>query len=114
MKLSEELAQLEQMQQRGALSEAEFAQAKNRLLQATATPAPAPRISAINNLRRSASDRWLGGVCGGLATFTGMESWLWRLLLALTFLAGGIGVVLYLLLWIFVPLETNSPQPPAP
>ncbi|MDD5333562.1 MAG: PspC domain-containing protein [Rhodoferax sp.] len=111
MNLSEELAQLEQMHQRGTLSEAEFAQAKNRLLQSSATPAP--RISAINNLRRSATDRWLGGVCGGLATFTGMESWLWRLLLALTFLAGGIGVVLYLLLWIFVPLETNSPQPPA-
>lgn len=105
MKLSEELAQLEQMHQRGALSDTEFAQAKNRLLQAAATPPPP--ISAINNLRRSASDRWLGGVCGGLATFTGMESWLWRLLLVLTFLAGGIGVVLYLLLWIFVPLETS-------
>lgn len=111
MKLSEELAQLEQMQQRGALSEAEFAQAKNRLLQAPATPAPP--ISAINNLRRSASDRWLGGVCGGLASFTGMASWLWRLLLALTFLAGGIGIVLYLLLWIFIPLEGTGSQPPA-
>ncbi len=112
MKLSEELAQLEQMHQRGALSEAEFAQAKNRLLQSSV--APAPRISAINSLRRSASDRWLGGVCGGLATFTGMESWLWRLLLALTFLAGGIGVLLYLLLWIFIPLETSAPPPPMP
>lgn len=105
MKLSEELAQLEQMHQRGTLSDAEFAQAKNRLLQSPA--AAAPRIEAINSLRRSASDRWLGGVCGGLATFTGMESWLWRLLLALTFLAGGIGVVLYLLLWLFIPLESN-------
>ena len=112
MRLSEELAQLEQMHQRGALSDTEFAQAKYRLLQSSATAVP--RIEAINSLRRSASDRWLGGVCGGLATFTGMESWLWRLLLALTFLAGGIGILLYLLLWLFIPLETNAPPPSAP
>ena len=38
------------------------------------------RISTvINGLRRSQNDRWLGGVCGGLARFTGVDSWLWRL-----------------------------------
>lgn len=105
MTLSEELAQLEQMHLRGALTDTEFVQAKDRLLRSPATPVP--RITAINGLRRSATDRWLGGVCGGLASFTGMESWLWRLLLVLTFLAGGVGFVLYLLLWILVPLDRS-------
>ncbi len=105
MTLSEELAQLEQMHQRGALTDTEFVQAKERLLRSPA--ASVPRITAINGLRRSATDRWLGGVCGGLAAFTGMESWLWRLLLVLTFLAGGVGIVLYLLLWILVPLDRS-------
>ena len=105
MTLAEELENLEQMHQRGGLTDTEFAQAKTRLLHSCA--APGPKLTALNGLRRSASDRWIGGVCGGLATFTGMDSWLWRLLFTLTLLAGGIGFVVYLLLWILVPLESD-------
>ena len=32
-------------------------------------------------------------------------AWVWRLLFALLLLCGGAGLVLYLLLWIFVPTE---------
>jgi len=70
MTIAQELENLEQMRNRGALSEAEFAQAKARLLDAQ-THAPAfSSIIALNGLRRSASDRWIGGVCGGLANFS--------------------------------------------
>ena len=44
-------------------------------------------------------------MCGGVAAATGVDAWIWRLLLAVLFLAGGMGLVLYILLWIFVPAE---------
>jgi phage shock protein PspC (stress-responsive transcriptional regulator) len=66
---------------------------------------PPPGLAAVNALRRSATDKWLGGVCGGLAVATGLESWVWRLMLALLFLLGGVGLLIYLLLWLFVPAE---------
>ena len=49
------------------------------------------------------SDAWLGGVCGGLEPFTGVAAWVWRLIFVALVLCGGTGVVLYLLLWFFVP-----------
>ncbi len=104
MSLADELAKLDELRQRGALSEAEFERAKARLLDGPASPPP-QAMQAVNNLRRSATDKWLGGVCGGLARATGMESWAWRLIFAVLFLFGGTGVIVYLLLWIFVPSE---------
>ena len=47
----------------------------------------------------------LGGVCAGIAQASGIEAWIWRLLFVVLFMFGGTGVVIYLLLWIFVPLE---------
>ena len=64
--------------------------------------ASSPSSSA---LRRSRTDRWLGGVCGGLAKVSGVESWIWRLVFALFTVTFGFGFVIYLLLWIFVPEE---------
>jgi phage shock protein PspC (stress-responsive transcriptional regulator) len=60
-------------------------------------------VHSINRLRRSGHDRWVAGVCGGLAATTGVESWIWRLLMVALAFAGGLGVVIYALLWIFVP-----------
>ncbi|MCB1021793.1 MAG: PspC domain-containing protein, partial [Acidobacteria bacterium] len=60
---------------------------------------------AINSLRRSITDSWVGGVCGGIARATGVESWIWRLIFVVLFLFGGTGLLLYILLWIFVPSE---------
>ena len=106
MSLADELGKLESLRERGVLSQAEFDSAKRGLLDG---PAPAHHgpgaASAINRLRRSRSDKWIGGVCGGLAATTGLEAWAWRLILTLLFLFGGAGGLLYVLLWIFVPLE---------
>lgn len=107
MALTDDLLALEQLHQRGSLSDTEFAAAKARLLQggtAQDTVAGSP-VGEINAMRRSLHDRWIGGVCGGLARSTGLESWLWRLLFALTLFAGGLGLFAYLLLWIFMPME---------
>ena len=56
-------------------------------------------------LRRSRDDRWLGGVCGGIARITGAETWIWRLLFALLALCGGTGVLAYLLMWVLIPSD---------
>ncbi len=103
MSIADELQKLDELRQRGALNEAEFERAKQRLL---GTPGSAPAgLGAVNRLRRSTSDRWIGGVCGGLALATGLESWAWRLIFAVLTLFGGAGIVIYLLFWIFVPAE---------
>ena len=110
MSLADELHKLDELRTRGVLSDEEFQRAKQRLLDggaafaAGAAGAP-PALAAVNSFRRSATDKWLGGVCGGLARATGVESWVWRLILTVLALFGGTGVVLYLLLWIFVPTE---------
>jgi phage shock protein PspC (stress-responsive transcriptional regulator) len=62
-------------------------------------PGPAPRPQ----LRRSRSDKVIGGVAGGLAEYTGVDALLWRVgAIALT-LAGGSGLVIYVLLWLLMP-----------
>ena len=113
MTLAQELENLEQMHNRGSLSEAEFAQAKARLLQQPTAPAmPRPNATVLNGLRRSRSDQWLGGVCGGLAQLTGMDTWLWRLLFALMLIFAGTGLLFYVLMWILVPLEPDTYSAP--
>ena len=57
-------------------------------------------------LRRSRSNRIIGGVCGGLAEFFGLSSFWFRLLFIILALPGGLpGIVPYLILWLVVPLE---------
>lgn len=98
MSTADEIAKLHDLLVKGALTQQEFEQAKARLL------ADAPlRDVAINRLRRVADDRWIAGVCGGIARLTGIDAWFWRLLFAIAAFAGGAGIVLYVLLWIFVP-----------
>jgi phage shock protein PspC (stress-responsive transcriptional regulator) len=103
MALTDELTRLHELHQRGGLSDEEYARAKARLLDEQPGPAPTPAMAAINALRRSASDRWVGGVCGGIAVATGVDSWVWRLIFATLLLWGGVGLLVYLLLWVFVP-----------
>ncbi len=54
-------------------------------------------------LRRSGTDRLAGGVCGGLADYSGIDSLLWRVGFVGLTVAGGSGIVVYLLLWVLMP-----------
>src|ERR1700712_1136501 len=64
-------------------------------------PAPPP-AAARASIRRSATDKVLGGVAGGLAEYSGIGALLWR---------GGFcgppvlgpGVPVYLLMWLLIP-----------
>jgi phage shock protein C len=104
MSIADELDKLHQLLAKGALTQSEFEQAKARLLDADAVPGPLARL-AINRLRRSMADRWIAGVCGGLARLTGIESWIWRTLFVLGLVFGGFTLFVYAVLWIFVPRE---------
>lgn len=57
-------------------------------------------------LRRSRSDRILGGVCGGIAHYLAIDTLLVRLFFIVIAIAMGSGVVLYLLLWLLIPAES--------
>jgi phage shock protein C len=105
MALADELSKLAELRANGGLTEEEFKRAKDRLLGAEQARSNDPLASAVNTFRRSRTDRVFGGVCGGIARSTGMESWVWRLLFAALFICAGVGLLLYLLLWIFVPSE---------
>ena len=105
MAFTDELDKLDELHRRGALSDEEFARAKARLLDGQPAAPQGPAIAALNALRRSTSDRWIGGVCGGLGRATAVEPWVWRLLFAVLFFCGGVGLVLYVLMWIIVPTE---------
>jgi phage shock protein C len=110
MSMSEEIKRLHELHQAGALSDAEFEQAKAKLLNASAGKGFEGNTNSdfsegVSKLRRSQNDRWLGGVCGGLAKVTGLESWMWRLIFVMFVLCFGTGVLIYLLLWIFLPEE---------
>jgi phage shock protein C len=60
-------------------------------------------------LRRSSTDTMAGGVCGGLAEYSGIDAVLWRVGFVGLTLAGGAGVVLYLLLWVLVAPAPGRP-----
>jgi phage shock protein PspC (stress-responsive transcriptional regulator) len=58
---------------------------------------------ARRQLRRSRTDKILGGVNGGLAEYSGIDALLWRVGFVALTLAGGAGIVVYLLLWLLMP-----------
>ena len=105
MTLGDELSKLAELRSSGALTEEEFARAKERLLNSAQARSNDPVVSAVNSFRRSRTDRWFGGVCGGMARSTGTEAWIWRLIFTVLFICAGAGLLLYLLLWLFVPSE---------
>ncbi len=101
---SDELAKLGDLHQRGMLTDEEFALAKARVLRGGPRAGEsAPPWSAVNQWRRSTRDRWIAGVCGGIAEFTGIAAWAVRLVFMLLLLCGGTGLLVYGLCWFFVP-----------
>ena len=114
MGIAEDLEKLKALRDQGALTEDEFVLAKRRVIDGEPAPAraradvpPAPPVppSALREFRRSLRDKWIGGVCGGLDDITSIPAWSWRILFVLLALLHGVGIVIYVLLWIFVPLQ---------
>lgn len=66
-------------------------------------------------LWRSRRDSRIAGVCGGLGEYFQIDPFWIRILFVLFFLAGGAAFVIYIVIWLLVPLEpldtTKSPIP---
>jgi len=56
-------------------------------------------------LRRSRDDRVIGGVCSGLGRYLGIDPVLLRVAFVVLAIAGGGGVILYIVGWILIPEE---------
>ncbi|MEV6273843.1 PspC domain-containing protein [Nocardia sp. NPDC051832] len=54
-------------------------------------------------LTRSTHDKWVAGVCGGLAEYFGWSPNVVRLLFVLSCLLPGPQFVVYLVLWLVIP-----------
>jgi phage shock protein PspC (stress-responsive transcriptional regulator) len=110
MDMAEQFQKLQALRDQGVLTEEEFVLAKKRVLDGTpAQEAPRGQSqtgNALNDFRLSTTDKWIGGICGGLAVQSGVPAWSWRILFVLTALLHGIGVLVYILLWIFVPVQS--------
>jgi phage shock protein PspC (stress-responsive transcriptional regulator) len=73
-----------------------------------------------SKLTRSRDDRWVAGICGGLAELTGIDATLIRVVLVVaTVLGAGSLIVIYLICWLLIPLEpfvppiVGGPEPPS-
>jgi phage shock protein PspC (stress-responsive transcriptional regulator) len=75
----------------------------------SAGPAPEPAARPKFRLRRSRTDRMLGGVCGGLAESLGVDATAVRIgLVTLTVLGVGTGIIVYAAIWALAPV-TDEP-----
>lgn len=64
--------------------------------------------TASKKLYRSESDRILGGVAAGLGQYFGVDPNIVRLIFILATVFGGGGVIVYLILWLVFPAESEG------
>lgn len=57
----------------------------------------------MNRLYRSNTDKVVGGVCGGLGEYLNLDPLIVRIIFAILAILNGIGLALYILMWILVP-----------
>jgi phage shock protein PspC (stress-responsive transcriptional regulator) len=55
------------------------------------------------DLRRDGDDKWLAGVCSGIASRLGVDPIVIRAVLVLLVVLGGVGITVYLIAWAFLP-----------
>lgn len=111
MSIADELQKLDQLRASGALTEAEYHRAKQHVLDGTPPvpsvetgTSPPAEPNPLKRFRRSSRDCVIGGVCGGLAkSVPAIPSWVWRIGFFVAILGYGTGLLVYVLLWIFVP-----------
>ncbi len=60
-------------------------------------------------LTRSTTDKFLGGVCGGLARYLNLDSGLVRIVTVLAAIFTQVGWIAYLVLWAVLPTEGGGP-----
>ena len=109
MGVADELQKLESLRGSGAIDDDEYKRAKELVLNgtppATSTCCSSGEPNILKRFTRSSHDKWLGGVCGGLGQYTPVPSWAWRVGFCILLFSFGVGLLPYILLWIFVPSD---------
>jgi len=62
---------------------------------------------------RYSSDKKIAGVCGGVARYLDLDSTLVRAVWALCCFVAFSGLIAYIVLWIIMPLDPDTPMLPA-
>jgi phage shock protein PspC (stress-responsive transcriptional regulator) len=68
----------------------------------------------MKKLYRLVEDRNVAGICGGLGEYFDLDPVFFRLLFLVSLFFGGLGAVVYLILWIMVPEKTGAQDAPRP
>lgn len=63
---------------------------------------------SAKKLERSTTDKMLGGVCGGLADYLGVDATLVRIITAALVIFTGVGPIAYILAWILMPASSGK------
>jgi phage shock protein PspC (stress-responsive transcriptional regulator) len=76
-------------------------------------PPPPPPGPGFNrqHLVRPVNGRYIAGVCAAIGRATNTDPVLWRVLFAVLTLAGGVGLLGYLVGWLAIPAEGDSASP---
>jgi phage shock protein PspC (stress-responsive transcriptional regulator) len=59
-------------------------------------------------LARMSDEKWVGGVCAGIAYSLGIPTWIVRLITFLVIMRGLL--IVYIILWIFMPRWKQTPE----
>ena len=79
--------------------------------------APGPAVVApppVKRLMRSSRDKKIGGVCAGLAEYFDLDPTIVRVVWLLAVLFAGTGLLVYIILWIVLPLAPAGMPVTAP
>src|SRR3954454_21582949 len=67
-------------------------------------------LDGPRRLERSTSDKYVSGVSGGLGRYFGLDPVLFRVAFGVSCVFGGIGLVAYIALWLFLPRDDGTPS----
>ncbi|WP_406383360.1 PspC domain-containing protein [Streptomyces sp. NBC_01618] len=70
-----------------------------------ASPGVAPPQAPGPHLRRSSRQKVVAGVCGGLGRYCDVDPVIFRIVLGVLSVTGGIGLIFYGFAWLLIPLE---------
>ena len=82
-------------------------------LEETAAPVTPPVYVPPKKLVRSSNDKKIAGVCAGLADYFDMDVTLIRVLWLLATLVPGPNIIVYIVLWIVLPVGVTGVHVPA-
>ena len=67
-------------------------------------------MADAKRLTRSRTERWIGGVCGGIGNYFNLDPTIIRVVFVLAALILGGGLLIYLILWLIIPLRKRKPK----